>query len=104
MPDISPPQGTTASVQLDNLRTPDQRTASAAKPELAGRQPEPVPAEPVAAQARSAPQAPSAPLVPSGGGLSAFLIVLISVGGASALCGIADTAIRIRHQHGHAVG
>ena len=116
MPDISPPQATTASVQQPSapdqltastanprLIGPDQRTASTAKPQLVGPdqrtastanvQPEPVAAQP-----------PSIPALPSDGGLSAFLIVLISVGGALALCAVAFAGVRVAHRHGHAAG
>jgi hypothetical protein len=100
--------GSAASVQ--QVSAPDQLTTSAANPRQVGPDQLTAPAanaqpEPVAAQAPPVPvaaQAPPVPVVPSGGGLSAFLIVLISVGGALVLCAFAYTAIRV-HRHSHAV-
>ena len=103
MPDISPPPQTTASVQQVDLSAPDQRTTSTPKPLLKGPDQRTGPTanlqpEPVAAHA------PSVSVEASGGGLSTFLIVLMSVGGALALCGIAYTGNRVVHRHGQAAG
>ena len=104
MPDISPPPPeTTASVQQVNLSAPDQQTTSIAKPLLKGPDQRTGPTADLQPQPVAA-QAPSVPAVPSDGGLSTFLIVLISVGGALALCGIAYTRNRVVHRHGHAAG
>ena len=81
---IDPLPASAANVQSAGiaLRTPDQRTASAGNVQSAAIEP----ALPVA-----------------GGGLSAFVIVLISVGGAMALAGVAYTVTRAVHRHGDAV-
>jgi hypothetical protein len=99
-----------------DLRSPD--TVTPAVPDLARgqdlRSPDTVtPAEPVAPAARSmqdlrapdtvtsaepAPAATSlAVTLPADGGLNVFLIVLISLGGASALGGAAYTVMRLAH-------
>jgi hypothetical protein len=101
---IDPLPASAANVQSAGiaLRTPDQRTASAANVQSAGialRTPDQRTAS--AGNVQSAAIEPALPV--AGGGLSAFVIVLISVGGAMALAGVAYTVTRAVHRHGDAV-
>ena len=110
MPDWSSPSEATVPVVQDDVRAPDQRTVDPrSQPDAIAL----IAPDQRTVDTRSQPDAISlltpteaarlsAPVVQPDGGLSALLIVLISVGGTLALVAMAYTVARARHAHGHA--
>jgi hypothetical protein len=76
--------------QLQDLRSADRITSGGSLP-------------PESFGVADSAEASTVAVSTSGGGLSALWIVLISVGGATALAAVAYTSIRVMHARGHAL-
>jgi hypothetical protein len=99
-PDLVSP----AAAPPQDLRSPDRITSAAPRQDL--RSPDRITSvgslAPESVVAVDSAVASNDAISTSGGGLSALWIVLISVGGALALAGVAYTTVRVMHAHGHA--
>lgn len=99
-PDLVSP----AAAPIQDLRSPDRTTSAASRQDL--RAPDRTTSEgslaPASVVVTDAAVASTDAISTSGGGLSALWIVLISVGGALTLAGVAYTTRRVAHAHGPA--